>query len=158
MVLAAVTATILLAACSTNPPPSLAPREALIIRAPVAKAWNATIDEFAASNIAIKNLDRSSGFVSTEPMSVTRDASEAYADCGTVMGMPIKAVRATYNVVIRGDSAAATVHATVQFTTGGRPGLGDNDPAIIKCASTGRWENAFEARIKDRAEAKPPNE
>jgi hypothetical protein len=108
------------------------------------------IEVFAERNIPIRTMERASGFISTDPLGVDPQTGKAYADCGTIMGMPIPADRATYNVLVRGDSAQSTVKVTVRFTQGGSA----NDPRLIECSTKGTWESEFEADVKQRAEAK----
>jgi hypothetical protein len=134
-----------LAACAPSTPPAPPhPRDATTVAAPFGKTWNAIIDVFAADNIPIRTMDRASGFISTDPLGVTLSASETFADCGTVIGLPIHADRSTYNIVARGDSSA-TVKATIRFTA-------TSSGTLRECTSTGRWETEFETTVKARAE------
>lgn len=132
------------AGCATIPPAQPTPREATSVRAPIARTWDAVIDVFAAENIPIKTMDRASGFISTDPLAVGLRTSQAYADCGKIMGMAIGADHATYTVLVRGDSVRATVRAAVRFV--------NTSPPPTECSSNGTWESVFEAKIKARAE------
>ena len=122
------------------------------MQASFTKTWDAVIDVFAERNISIKTLDRTSGLIVAEPMQVGRTAGEAYADCGAVMGMAIPASAATWNILVRGDTAVTTVKATVRFlnVTTGRYG------STTECSSRGSWEQELEQRVKTAAEIKKP--
>src|SRR3712207_1620493 len=95
------------AACATMPAPPPPPRPATEVAAPFGRTWDAVIDEFAAQNIPIRTMERASGFIATEQLSVPR-SSEKYADCGTDVAVPLVPHRATYNVLVRGDSTRSS--------------------------------------------------
>jgi hypothetical protein len=140
------------AGCVTPPAPPK-PRDATTVAAPMGKTWDAVIDAFAARNIPIHNMERVSGFIATDVLNVDRETGLASADCGTLMGVKRPAERATYNVLVRGDSLSATVRATVRWSTlpsvsGGGLGV---QPAI-ECSSLGVWEKSFEDSVRARAE------
>src|SRR5690242_4566928 len=105
-----VVALVLLAACQMTPPAPPAPRSGMEVSASFGKTWSAVIDVFAERNIPIKTIDRASGLVVAEPQGVpTR--TDGLADCGTIIGRPIYPDHATWNVLVRGDSARSTVKA-----------------------------------------------
>lgn len=134
---------VLLAACVTAP--ATAPtREAAPVNASIGKTWDAVIDLFAEQNIPIRNMERASGFIAAEPALVTRADGEKWSDCGGALGVKLGATRATYNVLVRGDSSHATVRTTVLWE---RPGTSQ------ACTTRGVWEQDFEASVKARAEA-----
>lgn len=141
----------LLCGCMSAPPAPPAPRVATQVRAPFAKTWNAVIDVFAERNIPIKNMERASGFISTDELAVPviQGHADSLADCGRVIGMPLPPDRATYNVLVRGDSTSSTAKVTVRWTQGGTP----SDPKLIECTTRGVWEAAFESDVKTRAES-----
>lgn len=130
------------------PPAAPAPRQAMVVAAPLNRTWDATIDVFAERNIQIKTIDKASGLIVAEPQK-TSDAT--IADCGKNMyGMAVLPTDATWNVLVRGDSATSTVKATVRFmsiTTG-------TYGSSVECSSRGSWETSLEERIKVSAEAK----
>jgi hypothetical protein len=133
----------------TPPAPPAPPRPAMEIVAPFGRTWDAVIDEFAAQNIPIRTMERASGFIATEQLSVPR-TTEKLADCGTDVGVALIPHRATYNVLVRGDSTRSTVKVTVRWTSGGL--TYDNVTAPIECSTTGLWETRAETAIKERAE------
>jgi hypothetical protein len=137
---------ILLSACM-QAPGAVAPREATAVNVSAAKAWDAVIDQFAARNIPVRTMERVSGFISTDALSVGREGL-AWADCGRAMGVPLPPDRATYNVLVRGGDTASTVKVTVRWTQGGH----GNDRTLVECSTKGVWEAEFEGDVKARAE------
>jgi hypothetical protein len=116
------------------------------VGASFAATWEATVDLFAEQNIQIKTIDRSSGILVAERASIGA-TTQKLADCGTDMGIDLRPTSVTYNVLVRGDSSAATV----------RVGMGRGlrtDTVSEECGSTGLWETDFERDVKTRAEAK----
>lgn len=145
---------VVVASACTTPPAPPAPREATAVNASAGRTWDAVIDAFAARNIPIRNMERASGFVSTDMLGTVR-TDTAYADCGKAMGMVIPPARATYNVLVRGDSSRSTVRVTVRWMFGGNAaGLSSNASPITECSSKGVWETAFEQQVKARAESR----
>jgi hypothetical protein len=157
----------LLVACATKytPPESATPRSATSVNASQGRTWDAVIDVFAERNIPIRNMERVSGFIVTEELGIADTGSVAWADCGKVPNSwgaekkrgksapkqkdrPLAPSRASYNVLVRGDSARSTVRATVRWTT---PGTVKAGP--IECSTRGTWESIAEQEVKRRAEA-----
>lgn len=136
----------------TAPPQPPQPRSATTVSATMGKTWDAVIDVFGEHNIPIKNMERVSGFISTDPLRGTvRDT--ANADCGKMLGTKVPPVLATYNVIVRGDSSTSTVRVNIRWTAGSPD---PNAPArsVTVCSSTGVWESTFESRVKAIAESK----
>jgi hypothetical protein len=142
-------ALIAVAACGTGylPPEPVAPRPLTTVNASFGRTWNATIDAFADDNIPIANMDRASGFISAQVLTLSSQQAFRFANCGTVLSggqrLALAADRVTYNVVVRGDSATTTVKITSLFI---------DDSANAPCVSRGEFEGASEAEIKRRAE------
>lgn len=141
---AAIAAVALLAAACVTAPKTAPERVATPVSASAGKTWDAVIDIFAERNIPIRTMERASGFIAAEPALVEQKDGERWADCGGALGIKLGAERATYNVLVRGDSAHATVRATVLWD---RPG------AAQGCTTRGVWEQDFEGAVKARAEA-----
>ncbi len=148
-----------LAACVFVPaiPPAPAPvRLWSPVSAPFAETWMAAVDAFADKNIGIRTIDRSSGLIVADPVSVpapvgaeaTRTPS-TLADCGRdILGMYDFPTSAVYNVRVRGDSLSSTVLVSVRWVH-----VLLTLPETV-CASSGLWETAFEKAIKDKAEGR----
>lgn len=134
-------------ACASQPPAATAPRPATSVSASFGRSWDAVIDVFAEHNIPIRNMERASGLIVTDAMSVTKSDWE-YADCGTIIGMPRRPTTVSYNVLVRGDSMASTVKVTPRWVQ-----VLDATKSEA-CGSRGTWESAFESRVKATAEAK----
>lgn len=152
--LALVAASLVLAACMKQLPAPPAPRTGTDVTAPLAKVWDAVIDDFAERNIPVRTMDRASGFISAEPLRTGTRATfgtspSKLADCGrTPVGTYLQPTMATYNVLVRGDSMRALVTATVRWTTPTPGQVG----SVTECSTTGSWEAAFEDAVKARAE------
>lgn len=138
-----------LVGCMPVAPAPPTPRVGTDVQASAGKSWDAVIDLFAARNIPIRNMERVSGLIVTEQLSIAREEGLRLADCGKALGMALPAVHASYNVLVRGDSTKALVRVTTRFTNGG----GTNAP-ITECSSRGLWEADFETAVKARAEGR----
>jgi hypothetical protein len=137
---------VLLAACgSYRPPAPPSPRDATEVAASVGRTWDAVIDLFAARNIPIRTIERSSGIIATEPLIVGPEGRD-WADCGTEQSGRLRPNTAIYNVLVRGDSGSATVRATVRWSRILAPGQG------VQCSTTDVWERSLESGVKARAE------
>ena len=127
-------------------PPTPAP--ATEIAASQARTWDAVVDLFAERNLPIRTMERASGFISTDRMVVNTDKATSWADCGKAFGGALRPDRATYSVLVRGDSTRSTARVSVRWTQGGHP----DDPQMIECTTRGSWEAELQAAIKARAE------
>jgi hypothetical protein len=151
----AVLALWTLSSCSNVIPPAPpAPHATMVVNAPFARTWDATIDVFAEEHIGISTLNRSSGFIVAKVGRVFGANSLKYADCGKStrgeLGQQLnEPSAATWNLVVRGDSTSSTVRASVLFVATLPTFNGDT---TIDCSSLGTWKTAVEQRIKARAE------
>lgn len=134
--------------CASVPVPEPPVRVPTRVGAPFSKTWDAVVDLFAEKNIAIRNMDKASGFIAAEPSAVTDDA-KAWANCGgfSIYGGPSSAA---YNVLVRGDSISSTVRMTVRWVHASRAGI----DKTRTCATTGALEDQIEGQIRARAESK----
>ena len=138
-------ACVLVAGCTTyKPPPPPTPRDASLVAASMGQTWDAVIDLFATRNIPIRTIERASGLIVTDALRVGQEGN-TYASCGTKNGKVLAPDRATYNVLVRGDSSMATVRTTVLWTR-------TAEPIVPECTSTFIWERALETDVKARAE------
>jgi hypothetical protein len=122
------------------------------VDAPFDRTWTALIDVFGDRNVPIRTLERASGFVATDRLTVGAHDGVVWADCGTDMGERLPAEYAIYNVRVRGDSVQSTVQVTVLWTASYQA-LRNSRVLTKECVSTGIWEQESEAAIKLRAEA-----
>ena len=61
-----------------------------------AGGWNAVVDVFSERNIPIKTIDRTSGLIATEQLSVASSTDTGgWADCGTTMGTAVRPTHAS---------------------------------------------------------------
>lgn len=140
-------------ACIPKAPEPPAPRVAMEVLAPVARTWEAAVDILAERNIPIKTMDRASGLVAAEAQRVGSGGG-SLADCGKDgFGMARVPVSATWNLIVRGDSARSTVKANVRFV--GVPAMSPSGP-FVDCSTRGTWETEMETQIKTAAEQRRP--
>jgi hypothetical protein len=155
-----VLAVVFVAACATPVPPPPAPqaRPAVPVTASFAKTWQSAVDVFADKNVGIRTIDRSSGLIVADPVSVPFNVRElskpgGLADCGRdMLAHYVPPSLAVYNVRVRGDSTSSSVLVTVRWTTT----LSNAANKEVVCASTGAWEENFEKAVKDKAEGRGP--
>jgi hypothetical protein len=137
---------LLCVACNSYQAPlPPAPRDATQVSASAGQTWDAVVDLFAARNIPIRTIERASGFVATDELSVGAEGRK-WADCGKLNSMRLGPERAIYNVLVRGDSATSSVKATVRWTYSAAK-LG-----TIECSTSHAWEEGFEAEVKTHVE------
>jgi hypothetical protein len=133
-------------ACVTYQPPApAAPREATQVAASFGQTWDAVIDEFADRNIPIRTIERASGLVATEQLTVSADES-GDADCGHFDSRPpLEPTHAIYNVLVRGDSVKSTIKVTMRW-------MHVAEKTSVECSTRHKWERAFEETARLRAE------
>ncbi len=143
---------VVAAACVARTPPAPpAPREATEVQASMGHTWDAVIDIFAERNIPIRTIERVSGLIVTDPVSLSPGLGQDWADCGTVNNTPTSPEYAAYNVLVRGDTVRSTVKVTARWTYGAGDGASNGE-----CATTHVWEKNLEAEITRRAETGEP--
>lgn len=100
------------------------------------------IDRLGVWNITIRNIDRQSGVITTDPIVVPPEDAEGLADCGTDrIGARAFAKAATWTVVVRGDSAQSRVRASIKFSS--------RDAPEGTCSSKAVWETDFETQVRE---------
>ena len=137
------------------PAPPVPRSDVTVVNASFNKTWDAVIDDFASQNVPIKTIDRTSGIVVAERLSVPPDVGRQWADCGSdiIIGK-LAPTSATYNVLVRGDSTKSTVRVTVGWTRVGMARGLSTATVSEECGTKAVWEPEFEARIKAAAESK----
>lgn len=146
-----------LCACVPSAIPPSVQRSGTTVNASFGKSWNAVVDVLTERNIPIKTIDRTSGLIATDQLSVTRDMGvDDAADCGKdAVGVKAYPTNASYNVLVRGDSSTTVVRVTTRWVRIGKSrSFGSTDNVSEECGSTGAWETDVERRIKAIAEKK----
>ena len=147
--------TLAVVGCGAQAPAPPVPRaDVTVVNASFNRTWDAVIDDFASQNVPIKTIDRTSGIVVAEVLSVAPDVGKQWADCGTDMFRKLAPTSATYNVLVRGDSTKTTVRVTVRWTRVGMARGLSTQTVAEECGTKAVWEPEFEARIKAAAEEK----
>jgi hypothetical protein len=144
----------LLTACIRLPEPNAAPRPDSPISASASRTWDVVIDQLGERGIPLRAVEKASGFIATQPVALPPFSSEPakWADCGTFASFRFAPTAVEYTFLIRGDSAHATVKSSARYL------LTKSDGASApptECVSNGAFEAAFDASVKQRAEAKP---
>ncbi len=136
-----------------TPPAPSTPRMPSPVTASFGRTWDAVIDEFADRNIPIRTIERASGLIATEQLTISyRDTTDA--DCGRRGHYPPRSpTHAIYNVLVRGDSVQSTVKVTMRW-------MYIADKESLECSTRHRWEQAFQETVRLRAQrisaADPP--
>jgi hypothetical protein len=139
---------LVLSGCHPVPPAQVAPRTGTPVAASQAKTWDAVIELFAERNLPIKNMDRASGFIATDPLGVPLEEQPG-VDCGKGIDRLRNLPRtASYSVFVRGDSTSSTVKAAVRWTSRSD----DGEKLLVECTTTGQREAVFENQVRARAE------
>jgi len=127
------------------PPAPPAPHEATQVGASFGQTWDAVVDEFADRNIPIRTIERASGLIATEQLTVSTDES-ANADCGHYDNYPpLEPTHAIYNVLVRGDSVKSTIKVSMRW-------MHVDKETSVDCSTRHKWERAFEEMARLRAE------
>ncbi len=146
---ALVAVVLLLPACySYKPPPPapLTPREALEVDASQGQTWDAVIDFFAARSIPIRTIERASGLLASDALSIG-PGEAVWASCGVFANDTLRPNWAIYNVLVRGDSTFSTIRTTVRWTY-----VEEKENRSRECTSTHVWERQMEDEVKSKAE------
>ena len=144
---------VLALGCTVTPPKPDIVRTGTSVNASMGRTWDAVIEQFATSNIPIRTIERASGLIATEQLSVPAQYYKGgYYDCGSSLGTPNIAKHAVYNALVRGDSSHATVRVSVKYSGEGRDVIAATVTSV-DCTTQGRWETEFEAAVKAKAEA-----
>ena len=147
-----------LAGCATYQVPG-APRPAASVQvaASFGRTWDAVITHLTSEFVPIRTIDRSSGLIVTDELTVrlitSRDSifAASLADCGRVGNTEWLPNLALYNVVVRGDSSRAVVQVLARFSHA-RPVL---FIPPITCSTKGNYERDLHAKVKTLAEQRP---
>jgi hypothetical protein len=135
--------------CVALPTPRVAPQPAAGVSASVGRTWDVVLDQLGERGIAVRSLERASGFVGTQTMAMPALPSDParFANCGTFASFHFPPSTVEYTILVRGDSTRATVHTTARYVFV----KGTGEPPT-ECVSTGAFETAFDAAVKQRAE------
>jgi hypothetical protein len=146
-------------ATAPKPPPTGEVQRSQTIVGTFDGTWNAIVDLFAERDWKIDKLDKPSGLITTDWMSLSESDAVAFADCGTApMANNTTAVR--FNVVVREAAGGTSVIVNTTFRQVRR--FGDQS-STIDCYSKGAVEHFVQqeaaARARKTTKAKPdPNE
>lgn len=147
-------AAVLIGAAGCSSPEPVPPAPAPAVRASFVSAtfdltWNAAIDHFAAMSMQLAVVDRASGRLVTDRITVTPPEASEAADCGA-RGLqerePYLADSVVYSVVVEDEGRSSTVAVTASWST--------SDPrATFSCETKGVLEPEMQEAIRLAAEA-----
>lgn len=145
----------ILAGCTPPPTPAATPVSATAVRASFGKTWGAVVAALAERTINVKTIDKNSGFVTAEAAEVPGDSLKKYTvNCGrggivaSLFTPSGQSAVMRYNILVKGDSAASSIHVTTQTIMDFGSGV------TVKCLTNGVFENSLQDEVKARAEAK----
>ena len=143
-------AAALIGCAKVTPPGPPVPHSAMDVSASFGRTWDAAIDQMTQRTLPIKTIERVSGLIATDVL--TADSTHwTEADCGKDLDrVAFVPSHATFNVLVRGDSAHSTVRVTVRWMS---VGLNESKRVIsVICSTRGVWETRLENQIKEVAE------
>ncbi len=106
--------------------------------------WSAVIDVFADHGWSISNMEKASGLITTDWMSLGSEEMKA-VDCGSEGVSSIMATQVRFNVRVKGDDQASSVSVNAKFRQERRF---DKTTSIIDCASTGLVEAGIQRAVQ----------
>jgi hypothetical protein len=132
-------------ACASLPSQSV-PAD-IPVNASFDKTWAAVVDWFGQSSVPIKSMDRSSGRIRAEETGLAT-RNRPYATCSRTGIAIVPPQRATFDVLVKGDSSHSSVVVASDW-------IGYNSKGQrLSCVTTGKWEQEFESAVKDEAESR----
>lgn len=137
----------LIACASYRPPIKYDFQTEMIYKESFDEIWNKTVEWFATQGTPIKNMDKESGFISTE-YSLSTEKHMRYVDCGIVGEHPlviqkIENPTGNFNILIKkqpDDKTSVNINSFFQATYIATTGSGIPASKKIECVSTGLLE------------------
>lgn len=141
------------------PHPSPDVTNAIIVHASFDKTWNSVIDQFAISGDPIKLIDKNSGIVTSEVMTVSVDTM--YADCGRYPQLILVPTDRLFTITVHEDNGQSIVRVNARWWNTTGYGLSKPTSNIFirpehqdatACSTKYVWEHNLEDIIKHTAE------
>lgn len=142
-----VLACALAAAASATAPQARQVKTTAVVSGSADAAWDAIIDLFAENNWAITNIERSSGLITTDWMSLGTEA-ETYADCGGSGIATVEATSVRFNVRVKELDDGASVMVGASFRQ--RRSF-DGKERVVDCVSKGAVEKVVHQAVRARS-------
>lgn len=133
----------LILACATAPAVHEVERTTTITASSFDAVWTAVIDVFGDRGWAIDNMEKDSGFISTDWMTLAY-SDRNVLDCGGA-GLSVDSDAVRFNVVVRpaDNGASMTVNTTYQVNR-------CYSCAPVQCVSTGVLEKILVDAVRER--------
>lgn len=122
------------------------------VRTTYAHAWEAVIDLFSERNWAILNMERDSGLITTDWMSLGNEAA-TYADCGSPGLATVRETTVRFNVRVKEIDDATSVAVNASFR---QLRTFDGNSLTIDCTSKGTVEALIHDEVEDRSARSKP--
>lgn len=106
--------------------------------------WNAVIDVFSDRGWDIANMEKASGLITSDWMSLRRDDMAA-VDCGSEGINAVMATQVRFNVRVKGNDKTSTVAVNTKFRQERRF---DNTTHVVDCVSTGVIEAIIQRDVR----------
>lgn len=149
---ATVLAGVVAMAASATAPTKRRVETTAVVRTTYDQAWDAVIDLFSERNWAIQNMDRDSGLITTDWMSLGSEA-DTFADCG---GSGIASVGETavrFNVRVKPGETATSVAVNASFR---QLRSFDGVSRTVECVSKGTVEALVHDEVDTRSARSQP--
>lgn len=111
--------------------------------------WNGVIDLFGERHWPITNMERASGFIATDRLTV--DRLERYVDCGrpsAFEGFSNHTVR--FNVIVRDLEGGTSLAVNTAWSAVRTSGLDRTHQVAVTCVSTGELEREILDQVRAR--------
>lgn len=144
---------VVLGSCAAAMASASAPKQHTVaktadVRADFDSTWSAAIDVFAEHDWTITNMEKDSGFITTDWMNMSKAEAERFADCGSGPSALHTQVRFNVRVKPESDGASVTVNTTFRQE---RASLTSSPNFFVDCTSRGGIEAMVQSEVASGA-------
>ena len=130
-------------------------RAPVLVPTSIGRSWDLVLDALAQSNLLIATSDKGTGLIISQSLVVGRPQSTEWSDCGRVKGSAQPgdrgfATRGEIRILVAPAGQVSTIHVTAVWSKA------DMYSDRARCATTGVYERALEARIVASASHQAP--
>lgn len=109
--------------------------------------WTAVVEVFAEMNYPIDNMEKDSGLITTDWLSLAGTGNDDYCDCGGLGLTTEDARQGKFNVFVKKGSGGATVRVNCLFRQTRSFG---GSSSTVNCVSTGNLEARVNQLISEK--------
>lgn len=134
--------------CATMPKPRLID-DTVSLSAPYDQVWEGVIETLAELNMPIDNMEKASGPVTIDWMSLVGTGNKEYCDCGGIGIASEKSREGKFNIFVKTDKASGgtTVKGNAMYRQV-RSFL--DASSAVDCVSTGILEAKLHEKVKEK--------